>query len=79
VAEIRYGSIVQHEQNIAALQKKLQAVQKDMSLLREEVTEEEIAAIVSRWTGVPVTLCSKVKKRTSAYGVNTRAQGRGAG
>jgi len=55
VAEIRYGKIVDIEKFIQASQIVLQEIQKDKKLLREEVTEQEIASVVSRWTGVPVT------------------------
>jgi ATP-dependent Clp protease ATP-binding subunit ClpB len=54
-AEIRYGSLVQLEKDIAAEQAALESLQKDGSLLSEEVTAEEIAEIVSKWTGIPVT------------------------
>ncbi len=53
-AEIRYGTLVQIEKDIAAEQAALEALQKDGSLLSEEVTSEEIAEIVSKWTGIPV-------------------------
>jgi ATP-dependent Clp protease ATP-binding subunit ClpB len=54
VAEIRYGEIPQVEKEQAAAQKRLAEVQKDQSILKEEVTEEDIARVVSRWTGIPV-------------------------
>ena len=54
VAEIRYGLIPEAEKQMAAEEKKLESLQKAGSILREEITEEEIAAVVSRWTGVPV-------------------------
>ena len=53
-AEIRYGSIPELEKTIASSQKALEKVQKDAPILREEVTEEDIARVVSRWTGIPV-------------------------
>jgi len=55
VAELRYGKIVDIEKNLEVMSKKLMDIQKDRKLLREEVTEQEIAAVVSRWTGVPVS------------------------
>lgn len=55
VAEIRYGEIPQLEKEIAACQKKLDKMQQNGSILKEEVTEEDIAQVVSRWTGVPVS------------------------
>ncbi len=55
VAEIRYGKITELEKRMAELNKKLAEMQKDRSLLKEEVTEQEIAEVVSRWTGIPVS------------------------
>jgi ATP-dependent Clp protease ATP-binding subunit ClpB len=53
-AEIQYGELGQLEKEIAAEQKKLDEIQQHGSLLSEEVTAEEIAEIVSKWTGIPV-------------------------
>jgi len=55
VAEIRYGKIIELEKKLKALNDKLNDIQKDRKLLKEEVTEQEIAAVVSRWTGIPVS------------------------
>ncbi|MFH1426790.1 MAG: ATP-dependent chaperone ClpB [Candidatus Kerfeldbacteria bacterium] len=55
VAEIRYGSIPELEKEVEALQKKLSKIQKEKGVLKEEVTEEEIGTVVSRWTGIPVS------------------------
>ena len=55
VAEIRYGKIIELEKKLNALNDKLNEIQKDRKLLKEEVTEQEIAAVVSRWTGIPVS------------------------
>jgi ATP-dependent Clp protease ATP-binding subunit ClpB len=54
-AEIRYGALVQLEKDLAAEQAKLDAIQKEGALVSEEVTAEEIAEIVSKWTGIPVS------------------------
>lgn len=54
VAEIRYGRIPELEKAIDELQKKMEKVQKKQRLLKEEVTEEEIATVVARWTGIPL-------------------------
>ena len=64
VAELRYGQIPQIQREVDALTAKLAEMQKNGALLREEVTEEDIAEIVSRWTGIPVTkmLESEVQK-----------------
>jgi len=53
-AEIRYGELVQIEKDLEQEQNRLAELQKEGSLLSEEVTSEEIAEIVSKWTGIPV-------------------------
>jgi ATP-dependent Clp protease ATP-binding subunit ClpB len=53
VAEIRYGKLSAAEKELTAAQDKLAALQKDHPILKEEVGEEEIAKIVSKWTGIP--------------------------
>lgn len=55
VAEIRYGKIPDLEKKIKAEKKKLDAIQSKNPILKEEVTEEDIAKVVSRWTGIPVS------------------------
>jgi ATP-dependent Clp protease ATP-binding subunit ClpB len=59
VAEINYGLIPGLEKEIEAAQKKLAELQKSRQILKEEVTEEDIAKVVSRWTGIPVTKMMK--------------------
>ena len=54
VAEIRYGKIVEAEKELAALQQQAEHFKKDSPLLKEEVTQEDIAAVVAKWTGIPV-------------------------
>jgi ATP-dependent Clp protease ATP-binding subunit ClpB len=54
VAEIRYGKLSAAERDLSAAQKKLADLQKDGGMLKEEVDEEDIAALVSKWTGIPV-------------------------
>ncbi|HEY6725456.1 MAG TPA: AAA family ATPase, partial [Polyangiaceae bacterium] len=54
-AELQYGRIPEVERGIAEDRKELERVQVDGSFLREEVTDEDIAGIVSKWTGVPVS------------------------
>ncbi len=54
-AEIHYGKLPELEKEIEKLRADLNQVQERGSYLREEVTEEDIAAIVSKWTGVPVS------------------------
>ncbi len=53
-AEIRFGILPEAEKKLEAAQKELEELQKSGSFLREEVTDEDIAAIISRWTGIPV-------------------------
>ena len=55
VAEIQYGKIPVTEKQLATETRKLTRVQKENRILREEVTAEDIAHVVSKWTGVPVT------------------------
>lgn len=55
VAEIRYGKIPILEKKISEEERKLLKIQKENSILKEEVTEEDIAKVVSRWTGIPVS------------------------
>jgi ATP-dependent Clp protease ATP-binding subunit ClpB len=54
-AEIRYGEIPRIEKSIIDNMAKLKRLQKSRRVLKEEVTEADIAAVVSRWTGVPVS------------------------
>ncbi len=54
VAEIRYGRIPHIQKDLEAKLKRLKALQRSRRVLNEEVTEQEIAAVVSRWTGIPV-------------------------
>jgi ATP-dependent Clp protease ATP-binding subunit ClpB len=55
VAEIRYGQITDLEKYLQVQQIALNKIQETKKLLKEEVGEEEIAAVVSRWTGIPVS------------------------
>lgn len=55
VAELRYGKIKEAQEQLELLQKDLQDNQSENSLIKEEVTYEDIAEIVARWTGIPVT------------------------
>ncbi|GMV93473.1 MAG: chaperone protein ClpB [Candidatus Hydrogenedentota bacterium] len=55
VAQIRYGTITELQKISADLEQQLHEIQKEGSFLKEEVTEEHIAKIVSNWTGIPVT------------------------
>ncbi len=53
-SELRFGSIPQIEQELAVEAKKVDELRAKGSFLREEVTEEDIAAVVAKWTGIPV-------------------------
>lgn len=55
VAELRYGRIREAEHNIEECMKELKNAQADMALIKEEVDTEDIAEVVSRWTGIPVS------------------------
>ena len=55
VAEIRYSRLKTLEDDIKNIQKQLQTTQGGEAMIREEVTTEDIAEVVSRWTGIPVT------------------------
>ena len=55
VAELRYGLIPQTEKKLNEAEKKLQRLQQERKMLKEEVTAEDIAGVVARWTGIPVT------------------------
>ena len=54
VAEIRYGKIKEAQERLDALQKQLAENQAGSSLIKEEVTREDIAEVVAKWTGIPV-------------------------
>lgn len=55
VAELRYGKIKEAQERLNDLQRELAENQKGSSLIKEEVTREDIAEVVAKWTGVPVT------------------------
>jgi ATP-dependent Clp protease ATP-binding subunit ClpB len=54
VAELRYGKMKELEEQLDKAQKELQEKQKDSSLIKEEVTAEDVAEVVAKWTGIPV-------------------------
>ncbi len=55
VAEIRYGRIQEAEKQIAALQEEFRLTSANGSMIKEEVDAQDVAEVVSRWTGIPVT------------------------
>ncbi len=62
VAEIRYGKIVQLEKELEEANKQLEEVQKNGKMLKEEVDSEDVAAIVAKWTGIPMDKLLKGEK-----------------
>ncbi len=62
VAEIRYSKLQALEEDIAHIQKQLASAQNGMGMVREEVTADDIAEVVSRWTGIPVTRMMQSEK-----------------
>ncbi|MDR0842111.1 MAG: ATP-dependent chaperone ClpB [Acidobacteriota bacterium] len=64
VAELRYGTLVQLENELKAQNEKLAELQTDKKFLKEEVDEEDIAEVVAKWTGIPVSkmLAGEVQK-----------------
>ena len=62
VAEIRYGSLKQKEDENKEIQEKLKELQGEGAMIKEEVDAEDIAEIVSRWTGIPVKKMAQSEK-----------------
>ncbi len=62
VAEIRYSKIKQKEDENKAIQKKLRELQGEGAMIKEEVDAEDIAEVVSRWTGIPVKKMAQSEK-----------------
>src|SRR5690606_35187233 len=54
VAEIRYGRMLETQKELDAMQQNLAEVQANSSMVKEEVDSEDIADVVSKWTGIPV-------------------------
>lgn len=63
-AKLKYGDIPELEKKIKSLEKQLAEIPEEERLLREEVTEDDVARVVSRWTGIPITklLTSEAEK-----------------
>jgi ATP-dependent Clp protease ATP-binding subunit ClpB len=55
VAEIRYGKLVEKQKEIEKLSQQLAEIQEKEKMLKEEVDEEDVALVVSKWTGIPVS------------------------
>ena len=62
VAEIRYSKLKQLEDDIKGIQAQLRSTQDGNAMIREEVTADDIAEVVSRWTGIPVTRMMQSEK-----------------
>ena len=62
VAEIRYAKIKEKEDDIRATQQRLHELQGDKAMIKEEVDAEDIADVVSRWTGIPVNKMMQSEK-----------------
>ncbi len=62
VAEIRYGLILESQQKLDALQKHIKEMQNENTLLKEEVESEDIAEVVAKWTGIPVSKMIQTEK-----------------
>lgn len=54
VAKIRYGTLVELQKELDAQNERLQALQRDQKMLKEEVDEEDVAEVIAKWSGVPV-------------------------
>ena len=54
-AEVKYGTLIEAERQLAEENKRLVELQKDWKMLKEEVDEEDIAEVVAKWTGIPVS------------------------
>jgi ATP-dependent Clp protease ATP-binding subunit ClpB len=54
-AELRYGTLIELERELEAENESLNELQRDRKFLNEEVTEEDVAEVVARWTGIPVS------------------------
>jgi len=74
VAEIKYGKIPELLKDLAGTEQKLIKIQKEHRFLKEEVTEEEVAKVVSRWTGIPVMrlITEEAKKLEAMEGTLNR-------
>jgi len=74
VAELKYGKIPELLKSLSQTEQKLIKIQKEHRFLKEEVTEEDVARVVSRWTGIPVTrlITEEAKKLESMEDVLNR-------
>jgi len=54
-SQIKYGKMVELNRQLESLNERLKEIQSDRKMLKEEVDEEDIAEIIAKWTGIPVT------------------------
>ena len=76
VAEIRYSKIQGKEQENASIQEQLKMMQGEKALIKEEVDAEDIADVVSRWTGIPVNKMVQSEREAASSGGGTAQPGR---
>jgi len=67
VAEIRYGKLVEAEKNLENFRAQLKEMQGSKTLLKEEVDSEDIAEVVARWTGIPVSKMLQSEREKLIY------------
>lgn len=67
VAEIRYGKVKEAEKTLEEFQQKLVEQQGDSAMVKEEVDSEDIAGVVSRWTGIPITKMLQSEREKLLY------------
>ena len=67
VAEIRYGKLKELQDDIKKIQEQLKSAQGGEAMVREEVTADDIAEVVSRWTGIPVTRMMQSEREKLLY------------
>jgi len=77
-AELRYGRLIELNKQLESLNSKLAALHKDGALLKQEATEEDIAEVVARWTGIPVTRMLESEKQKILH-IAARLRGRVVG
>ena len=76
VAELRYGRVKEAEKEIDDLKKELGKLKEHDSLIKEEVDTEDIAEVVARWTGIPVSRKPWPTSSTSSRRANSRRSAR---
>ena len=67
VAEIRYGKITESEKKLETLQEKMKAMAGEKTMLKEEVDPEDIAEVVAKWTGIPVSKMLQSEREKLLY------------